>query len=282
LDTGENTMKKSTIISTLFLLVLTIFVSENVTAQNSEMDAVKKPLENYLENHIKGDSKQLGKSMHTVGRLIYLRDGKYVPVEFQRYLSGWKLRDQKVVDQTKSYIDSIEITGNVAVARLGLDYPGRSFTDYMTLLKINGEWKIVNKIAYSVTDPKNNSAERGDIDAIKVPLENYLMGHKTGKGEYMKKAFYTEGNLMSMRGGKFTTVDFPTFIGYFKGKPAKDEAMRKRWIESIDVTGNVAIGKIILDYPTVKFTDYMALLKIGNEWKIVNKAFHMERKQTPK
>ena len=276
-------MKKSAIISVLFTMVFAFGISGNVLAQNSEIDAVRKPLENYLVNHIKGDSKQLGKSMHTVGRLIYLRDGKrYYPVEFSRYLTGWKLRDPKVVEQTKSYIDSIEITGNVAVARLGLDYPNRSFTDYMTLLKINGEWKIVNKIAYSVGDPKNNSAERADINAVRVPLENYIMGHKTGKAEYMRKAFYKEGKLMTMRGGKYTTVDFEKFFGYFKGKPAKDEAMRKRWIESIDVTGNVAMGKIILDYPTVKFTDYMALLKIGDEWKIVNKAFYMERKQTAK
>ena len=264
-------------------MVFAFCVSGNVMAQNSEIEAVKKPLENYLTNHIKGDSKQLGKSMHTVGRLIYLRDGKrYYPVEFSKYLSGWKLRDPKIVEQTRSYIDSIEVTGNVAVAKLGLAYPGRRFTDYMTLLKINGEWKIVNKIAYSVGDPKNNSAERGDIDAVKIPLENYLMGHKTGKAEYMKKAFYTEGKLMYMRGGKYSTIDFKDYIGRMNGKPAKDEAMRKRWIESIDVTGNVAVGKIILDYPTVKFTDYMALLKIGNEWKIVNKAFHIERKQAAK
>ncbi len=275
-------MKKSAILSVLFLVVFTLLASENMLAQNGEIEAVKIPLENYLKNHIKGDSKQLGKSMHTVGRLIYLRDGKYNPVEFPRYLSGWKLRDPKVVEQTRSYIDSIEVTGNVAVAKLGLAYPGRRFTDYMTLLKINGEWKIVNKIAYSVRDPKNNSAEQADIDAIKVPLENYMMGHKTGKAEYMKKAFYTEGNLMSMRGGKYSTIEFEKFIGYFKGKPAKDEAMRKRWIERIDVTGNVAIGKIILDYPNVKFTDYMSLLKINGEWKIVNKAFYMERKKTNK
>ena len=269
---------KNTAIITIFILVIVIlFQVENVSAYNSEIDAVRKPLENYLKSHIKGDSGQLSKSMHSVGRLIYVRDGKYTPVEFPRYLSGWKLRDPKVVAETRSYIDSIEITGNVAVAKLGLDYPGRSFTDYMTLLKIKGEWKIVNKIAYSLRNPKNNSAERGDFDAVKVPLENYLMGHQTGKAEYMRKAFYSEGKLMSMRGGKYTTVEFEKFFGYFKGTPAKDEAMRKRWIESIDVTGNVAIGKIILDYPTVKFTDYMALLKIGSEWKIVNKTFYSER-----
>ena len=139
--------------------------------------------------------------------------------------------------------------------------------------------KLLTKSHTPWGDPKNNKAERADMDAIKIPLENYMMGHKTGKAEYMKKAFHTEGKLMSMRGGKFTTLDFDKFVGYFKGTPAKDEAMRKRWIESVDVTGNVAIGKVILDYPNVKFTDYMSLLKINGKWKIVNKAFHMERKQ---
>jgi hypothetical protein len=38
------------------------------------------------------------------------------------------------------------------------------------------------------------------------------------------------------------------------------------------------VGKVVLDYPTVKFADYMSLLKINGEWKIVNKAFHAEMK----
>jgi hypothetical protein len=272
-------MKKIAITSVAFLLIFTFCFGNEVFAQSSEIEAVKVPLETYLKNHIKGDSKQLSTAMHTVGKLIYIRDGKYTKVEFPDYLTGWKLRDQKVVAETISYIDSIEVTGDVAIGKLGLDYPGRRFTDYMTLLKIDGEWKITNKIAYSVSDPKNNKAESADIDAIRVPLENYIMGHKTGKGEFMQKAFHTEGKLMSMRDGKYTTLDFNEFISYFKGIPAKDEALRKRWIERIDVTGNVAIGKVILDYPSVKFTDYMSLMKIGSEWKIVNKAFYMERKE---
>jgi hypothetical protein len=62
------------------------------------------------------------------------------------------------------------------------------------------------------------------------------------------------------------------------GKPAPDEDKRKRWIESVEVSGSAAVGKIILDYPTVKFVDYMTLLKIDGEWKIVNKSFYAEPK----
>lgn len=33
--------------------------------------------------------------------------------------------------------------------------------------------------------------------------------------------------------------------------------------------------------PTVTFTDYMSLLKVGDEWKIVNKVFYAEPKAKP-
>lgn len=124
----------------------------------------------------------------------------------------------------------------------------------------------------------NALAERAEKEAARVPLENYLLGHKTGKAEYMKKAFHIEGKLMLIRDGKFTTIDFEEYIGRMNGEAAKDEAERRREIESIDVSGSAAVAKIVLDYPSAKFVDYMSLLKIDGEWKIVNKTFYVERK----
>lgn len=118
-----------------------------------------------------------------------------------------------------------------------------------------------------------------ELAAARVPLENYLQGHATGNPEFMKKAFYTEGKLIFVREGKYTTRTFEEYIAGMKdGKPAADESNRKCRIESIEVSGNAAVGKIILDYPTVKFVDYMTLLKIDGEWKIVNKSFYAEPK----
>lgn len=125
------------------------------------------------------------------------------------------------------------------------------------------------------------TARADEKDAVRVPLENYLKGHATGDPEYMKKAFYTEGKLIFIKDGKYTTRTFEEYIAGMSGKPAADEDKRKRWIESIDIAGNMAIGKIILDYPSGKFTDYMTLLKIDGEWKIVNKSFYVEPKPTP-
>ena len=54
---------------------------------------------------------------------------------------------------------------------------------------------------------------------------------------------------------------------------AADEARRKRQVVMVDVTGDAAVAKVELDFPDTKITDYFALLKAGNEWKIVHKWF---------
>ncbi|MGB7068033.1 MAG: nuclear transport factor 2 family protein [Pyrinomonadaceae bacterium] len=118
-----------------------------------------------------------------------------------------------------------------------------------------------------------------DNAAVRIPLENYLKAHATGDPEYARKAFHSEGNLIWIRDRKFSSRSFAEYISGFTGKPSADEADRKRKIEAVDVTGNAAVAKIVLDYPTVKFVDYMTLLKIDGEWKIVSKAFYAEPKR---
>lgn len=114
--------------------------------------------------------------------------------------------------------------------------------------------------------------------AVKIPLENYLKGQATGNGDFIRQAFHKDARITAFRDGKLTNLSVEDFAGFFKGKSVDDEAQRKRRIESLEISGNAAIAKITLDYPTIKFTDYMTLLKIDGEWKIVNKSFYAEPK----
>ena len=53
----------------------------------------------------------------------------------------------------------------------------------------------------------------------------------------------------------------------------------KHFGESIDITGDAAVVKLVLDYPSAYITDYMTLLKIDGRWWIVNKAFTVESRE---
>ena len=127
----------------------------------------------------------------------------------------------------------------------------------------------------------NSLAYSAEEAAARVPLENYLKGHATGDGEYMRKAFHADAKVFSYRDGKLNQVTSADFAAHFAGKPAADEAQRKRWIESVKITGNAGFGVIVLDYPQTKFVDYMSLLKVDGEWKIINKTFYAEPKTKP-
>jgi hypothetical protein len=119
----------------------------------------------------------------------------------------------------------------------------------------------------------------GDEAGARVPLENYFKGHALGDGAYMRKAFHQDARICSnSREGKLTCLTAEEFAGRFTSGPAADEARRKRVIERLEVTGDTAIAKLILDYPTVKFTDYMSLMKVDGEWRIMNKIYYAERR----
>lgn len=120
------------------------------------------------------------------------------------------------------------------------------------------------------------SAKDPEEAAIRAALENYFRGHATGNGEHFRKVFHPDAKLFAVRDGKYWQLTSEEYIARASGKPAADEEKRMRRIDSIDISGNAAIAKITLHYPQVKFTDYMSMLKIDGQWKIVNKTFYAE------
>lgn len=125
------------------------------------------------------------------------------------------------------------------------------------------------------------AAQNGEEAAVRKALEHYLQGHATGDGAHHRMAFFPEANLYFVQNGVLTTVTSEAYASRSSGRPAADEAQRKRRIAHIDISGTAAIAKIELDYPNARFIDYMSLLKVNGEWRIIAKIFHREMKAAP-
>jgi hypothetical protein len=121
-------------------------------------------------------------------------------------------------------------------------------------------------------------AQEKDEAGARAAVNHYLAGHATGSPDEFRAAFHPKAMLYWNRDGAFAERTSADYIAGAPGKPAPDEAQRRRSIESLDVTGNAAMAKVVLDYPSVKFTDYLSLVKADGEWRIVNKIFNVERK----
>ena len=114
--------------------------------------------------------------------------------------------------------------------------------------------------------------------AVRAALQHYLIAHATGDGSHHAMVFHPEAKLFWMRDDTLNTRTSADYIAGSPGRPADDEAQRRREIAMVDVTGDAAVGKIVLDYPSALITDYMSLLKIDGQWKIVNKIFTVQPK----
>lgn len=121
--------------------------------------------------------------------------------------------------------------------------------------------------------PSLATAQQTEEQAVRAAVNVYLRGHATGDGNIMRKAFLPSAHIEGIRDGKFVSWTADEYSSRFSGKPAADEASRKRTIDGVDVSGTAAMARATLVHGATTFTDYFVLLKVDGEWKIANKVY---------
>lgn len=108
-------------------------------------------------------------------------------------------------------------------------------------------------------------------------IELYFRAHATGSGDFIRQAFISDARIEFIENGQLNQWTREEFAARFK-TPASDEYRRVRRIENLVTTGNSASATVTLNYPQVLLTDHLSMLQIGNQWKVVNKAFSAEHR----
>lgn len=112
----------------------------------SEEDGVRVAINAYLQGHVTGDPAYFRKAFLPTAHIEGVRGGKFSSWTLDEYCAraaGVPAADEAT--RTRS-IDSIDIKGDAAMAKATLNHGATVFTDYLLLLKVDGEWKIANKI----------------------------------------------------------------------------------------------------------------------------------------
>ena len=131
---------------TLQILAILIFSSSafSVTAQDDHA-AVAKTVNYYLDGGTNNDFETLKKAFHPTATMRWIGED-YTDVNALEFFES-RMKPGPPQDR-KTRIAMIDVTGTAATAKLEIEYPTFTFIDYMNLLKIDGEWKIVSKIFY--------------------------------------------------------------------------------------------------------------------------------------
>lgn len=132
----------------IYLIVsLVVFsVAAKSQTKEQEIEAIKTVCNYYLDGGTNGDSVMFSKAFSPGGQMQYMRNDTLVVVSLKDFMARMPNSGKKV--DRKSTIESVEVYGNAAVAKLTIEYPTFFFHDIMSLLKTKEGWKIVGKIFY--------------------------------------------------------------------------------------------------------------------------------------
>ena len=100
----------------------------------------------YLDGATNGDSLMFSKAFVPDGQMRFMRNDTIFNVSLQDFMA--RMRHTGVKQNRKTKIESIQVFGNAATAKLTIEYPTFYFHDIMSLLKTREGWKIVGKIFY--------------------------------------------------------------------------------------------------------------------------------------
>jgi Putative lumazine-binding len=137
-----------TLLLTTTAACLLLAGAADLSARWADEAAIRQTVQRYFDGGKNRDSVALRKAFHPDARMLFAKDGKLVVVPIGDYIA--RVAENKLkpgeVDSTKRRVTSVDVTGAAAIARLELERPDALLTDYMSLLKVDGRWLIVNKI----------------------------------------------------------------------------------------------------------------------------------------
>ena len=143
-------MNKKTIkMKILFFTSIILLFSLTANAQKgvTEGKAVEKTVINYIENFFENNYDAMNESLHPrLAKRGLNQDGKTISEDFPpEKLKELMLTKPKFeVKHQYNVVENITVFGNMATASLRTGYPKTRWTEYVHLVKLDGNWKIIN------------------------------------------------------------------------------------------------------------------------------------------
>ncbi len=109
--------------------------------------------------------------------------------------------------------------------------------------------------------------------AIEETIGHYFIAGDTASSAELRQAFHPAAMMFFVKDGGLEGVSQPEWWARSDANKTPVRALSRK-IPVVDATRDTAIAKVLSEYPTHRFEDYMSLAKLGGRWWIVGKIFH--------
>lgn len=114
-----------------------------------------------------------------------------------------------------------------------------------------------------------------DYAAVETVVRSFVAGLHEGDVARVQAQFARDAVINGYYEGECIRQDLHGYIGVVKRMPPPvlmDEAVEVH-LTGLEVSDNVAVVRVRYLYEALYYTDYLALMKLDGEWKIVSRLF---------
>ena len=123
---------------------------------SDERRAIEQAVQTYLDGLYEGDADKLASVFAETSALTYEQDGKLTVLTRAQWLQ-WVRERPKPKDKGLPRDDVILLVDQAgpttALVKVKCQIPPRFFTDYLSLLKVDGRWVVAQKVFATVVKP---------------------------------------------------------------------------------------------------------------------------------
>lgn len=119
------------------------------------------------------------------------------------------------------------------------------------------------------TRAQDNKAANSDMFAVRYTVTNYIQGYFTGDAQRMEQTLHPHflKHVIHPEAHPMREMSGPEMMRGVRseGTPDMPAESKTEQVTVLDVAGDIASAKLV----TPEWTDYMTLLKLNGEWKIL-------------
>ncbi|HEY6510506.1 MAG TPA: nuclear transport factor 2 family protein [Burkholderiaceae bacterium] len=120
---------------------------------SDERKAIEQAVQTYLDGLYEGDADKLASVFHETSALTYEQDGKLTVLPRDQWLKWVRERgspSSKGLARDDAILQVDQAGPTTALVKVKCQIPPRYFTDYLSLLKIDGRWVVAQKVFATV------------------------------------------------------------------------------------------------------------------------------------
>jgi protease I len=259
------------------LLVLAMLIAPPAaTAADAPDRGIEAAIRLYFQANENNDAAALARAFHA-STVMFWTDAQGRATSQGQY--GWRtrLRAPETPKQRASErrIVWVEALGDSAAAAVVSRLDGRELHDFLTLLKIGGEWKIVGKVfSNRPVQPSARAAPDAVTDErrVRAVIERKMTSMDDYDGALLSSGYLPQATTASLLDGEIEIFPIAEWAARFDARAAagQREAGVTRRIERVEIAGDAAYVRFSHRFPNMYVVDRALLVRHDSHWRIAH------------